>query len=485
MPINEVDVLIVGAGLSGIGAAAFLQDECPEKSYAILEARTEIGGTWDLFRYPGIRSDSDMYTLGYSFKPWEGGKSLADGPSIRSYVNEAAKERGINKHIRFGHKVVSADWSGEKSSWTVSAIDSKGQPTQVQANFLYMCSGYYDYDQGYRPEFAGESDFGGTIVHPQNWPEELDYSGKKVVIIGSGATAVTLVPAMAEKAESVVMLQRSPTWIVSKPSMDKLALFLAKILPSTWAYKFARWKNTLWQQRLYHLTRTRPEFARKKLLKMVRKEVGPDYDMDTHLTPKYNPWDQRVCLVPDSDFFVALREGKAEIVTDEIARFTSAGIELKSGKRLAADIIVTATGLNMMPLGKVKLSLEGEPVDVGETWTYRGAMYSGIPNLVSTFGYINASWTLRADLLAKFVCRLLKHMDDKGSHSVTPVLRTCDGTMSSRPWIDGFPAGYMLRSQHLFPKQGDPGPWSNPQVLGEEKHFFEAGNLEDGVLRYS
>ena len=485
MSVKEVDVLIVGAGLSGIGAAVFLQEHCPGKSYAILEGRDAIGGTWDLFRYPGIRSDSDMYTLGYGFKPWEGGKSLADGPSIRSYVSETAREHGIDQHIHFGHKVLSANWAKEQSVWTVTAELSGGEKVQCRANFLYMCSGYYDYERGYRPEFPGESSFAGEIIHPQHWPEDLDYSNKNVVIIGSGATAVTLVPAMADKAQSVTMLQRSPTWIVSQPGRDKLALALRKILPASWAYKMARWKNIQWQQRLYHLTRTRPQLARKKLLKMIRKEVGPDYDVDTHLTPKYNPWDQRVCLVPDSDLFIALREGKASIATDEIDRFTAGGIALKSGRELPADIIVTATGLNLSRLGKVDFSIDGEPVDFSKTWYYRGAMYSGVPNLVSTFGYINASWTLRADLIAGFVCRLLNHMDSNNSKSVTPLLRSEDADMEPRPWIDGFPAGYITRTQHLFPKQGPEAPWTNPQVLGMEKDFFNKGNLDDGVLQYS
>ncbi|MEP5569443.1 MAG: NAD(P)/FAD-dependent oxidoreductase [Halioglobus sp.] len=485
MSVKEVDVLIVGAGLSGIGAAAFLQERCPDKSYAIFEGREAIGGTWDLFRYPGIRSDSDMYTLGYGFKPWEGGKSLADGPSIRSYVCETAKERGIDKNIHFGHKVLSANWSKENSAWTVTFELANGDRAQCSARFLYMCSGYYDYEQGYRPDFTQEADFEGEIVHPQHWPEDLDYSDKNVVIVGSGATAVTLVPAMAAKAKSVTMLQRSPTWIVSKPGVDKFALAMRKIMPASWAYKFARWKNTQWQQRLYHLTRTRPELARKKLLKMIRKEVGPDYDVDTHLTPQYNPWDQRVCLVPDSDLFIALREGKAHIATDEIERFTRGGIALKSGRELPADVIVTATGLNLSRLGKVEFSVDGELVDFSKTWYYRGAMYSGVPNLVSTFGYINASWTLRADLIAGFVCRLINHMDSKQCESVTPTLRPEDENMEPRPWVDGFPAGYITRTQHLFPKQGPEAPWTNPQILGLEKPFFEEGNLDDGVLNYA
>ena len=484
MPIKSVDVLIVGAGLSGIGAAVFLQERCPEKSYSIFEGRDAIGGTWDLFRYPGIRSDSDMYTLGYEFKPWEGGKSLADGTAIRSYVTETATEHGIDKHIQFGHKVLSANWCKEQSHWTVIAQLNDGETVQCHAKFLYMCSGYYDYDRGFRPEFTEESSFDGEIVHPQHWPENLDYTGKQVVIIGSGATAVTLVPAMVDKAKSVTMLQRSPTWIVSKPAKDRLALTLRKFLPATWAYRFARWKNVQFQQRLYHLTRTRPEFTKKKLLKMIRKEVGPDYDVDTHLTPNYNPWDQRVCLVPDSDLFVALREGKASIATDEIDHFTPRGIVLKSGEELPADIIVTATGLNLTRLGKVDFSVDGTPVDFSNTWYYRGLMYSGVPNLVSTFGYINASWTLRADLIAGFVCRLLNHMDSKHSESVTPTLRPEDSGMEPRPWIDGFPAGYITRSEHLFPKQGPEAPWTNPQILSVEKSFFEEGDLDDGVLNY-
>ncbi|MEP1472973.1 MAG: NAD(P)/FAD-dependent oxidoreductase [Halieaceae bacterium] len=480
----DFDVMIVGAGLSGIGAACHLQRECPGKSYAVLEARESIGGTWDLFRYPGIRSDSDMHTLGYKFKPWRGGKSLADGPAIKRYVEEAADEYGVVPNIKFGHKVRQADWSSEDACWQVTAETTAGDSVMFRAKYLMMCSGYYDYAEPYQPDFPGQESFAGKLIHPQHWPEDLDYAGKKVVVIGSGATAVTLIPAMAEAVESIVMLQRSPTYIASRPARDKFANFLRKVLPENWAYAFTRWKNVMWQNWFYKMTRTKPEKMKERLLNQVREELGPDYDVDKHFTPSYNPWDQRLCLVPDNDLFEAIRSNKASVVTDEIEQFTEDGITLKSGEQLKADIVISATGLSMISLGKARFSVDGELVNFADTWTYRGAMYSGVPNLVSTFGYINASWTLRADIIAEFFCRMIQHVDSTGTEMVTPRLRPEDADMKPRLWIEGFPSGYMQRGLGQYPKQGDREPWTNPQIYLQEKKFFLTGTLEDGVLQY-
>ncbi len=404
MSTEHFDVLIIGAGLSGVGAAVHLLKDCPGKTYAILEGREAIGGTWDLFRYPGIRSDSDMHTLGYDFKPWTEAKAIADGPSIRNYVRETADEHGVAGHIRFGHKVTSAAWDSETALWTVEAVHAAtGKTKTFTTNFYFACSGYYSYAEGHRPDFENEAAFQGDIVHPQFWPEDLDYSGKKVVIIGSGATAVTLVPEMAKTAAHVTMLQRSPTYVVSRPAKDKVANALRAVLPDMWAYNLTRARNILFQRYFYHLTRTKPEKTKERILNMVREELGPDFDVETHFTPAYNPWDQRLCLVPDSDLFHALRDGSASVATDHIDRFTETGIALKSGATLDADIIVVATGLKLEMLGGVKLTVDGATVDIGVTVTYRGAMFSGVPNLASVFGYINASWTLKADLISGYV----------------------------------------------------------------------------------
>lgn len=480
----DFDVVIVGAGLSGIGAACHLQRQCPGKSYAVLEAREAIGGTWDLFRYPGIRSDSDMHTLGYKFKPWRGGKSLADGPSIKRYVEEAAQEYGVIPNIKFGHKVTAADWSSVDACWDVIAETNAGDSLRFRARHILMCAGYYDYTDPYQPHFPGQESFAGELIHPQQWPESLDYAGKKVVVIGSGATAVTLIPAMAEKVESIVMLQRSPTYIASRPARDAFANFLRKVLPDSWAYAFTRWKNVMWQNWFYKMTRTQPAKMKERLLKQVRKELGPEYDVDKHFTPSYNPWDQRLCLVPDNDLFEAIRSGKASVVTDEIKELTVDGIVLISGEKLEADIVISATGLSMVSLGKARFSVDGEPVDFADTWTYRGAMYSDVPNLMSTFGYINASWTLRADIIAEFFCRMIQHMDDSGTEIVTPRLRPEDADMKPHLWIEGFPSGYMQRGLGQYPKQGDREPWTNPQIYLQEKKHFLTGPLEDGVLQY-
>jgi len=484
--MEHFDVVIVGAGLSGIGAGVHLRRKCPGKSFVLLEARDTIGGTWDLFRYPGVRSDSDMHTLGYGFKPWRAAKAIADGPAILEYVKEAAREHGIDRRIRYRHRLKKADWSGEHSAWTleIERADS-GETVRMTCNFLYMCAGYYSYRAGYTPEFAGRERFKGPIVHPQAWDEKLDFAGKRIVVIGSGATSMTLVPALARTAARVVLLQRSPTYVVSRPDRDEIANFLRKVLPERWAYAITRWKNVDFQQRVYRRTRTDPEFVKKRLLDMVRAELGPAYDVDTHFTPRYNPWDQRLCLIPNSDLFDAIRSGKASVVTGVIDRFTEKGIRLESGDELEADIIVTATGLNLALLGEAQIRMAGEPVDLSAKWTYKGLMYSDVPNLVATFGYINASWTLRADLTAEYVCRLLKHMEKRGASQVTPRLRPGDAGMPARPWIDSFSSGYVRRAMQHFPKQGDREPWMNPQNYKLDRAMIRNGALEDGVLQFT
>jgi cation diffusion facilitator CzcD-associated flavoprotein CzcO len=483
---EHFDVIIVGAGLSGVGAGVHLHERCPGKSYLILEGRPSMGGTWDLFRYPGVRSDSDMHTLGYRFKPWRAAKAIADGPAILDYVKETAAEYDVDRHVRYQHLATKASWSSEAATWTVDALQKdSGKTVRFTCNFLFMCAGYYSYRYGYTPEFEGIESFRGKLVHPQEWPEDLDYAGKQVIVVGSGATAMTLVPAMSKDVAHIVMLQRSPTYVVSRPDKDIIANTLRKFLPGRWAYAITRWKNVGLQQLLYRRTRTHPEEVKSKLLHLVRKELGPDYDVEKHFTPSYNPWDQRLCLVPNSDLFEAIRSGKASIVTDRIQRFTETGIELESGKTLEADIIVTATGLNLVVLGEMQFVVDGAPVDFSETWTYKGMMYSDVPNLVSTFGYINASWTLRADLIAEYVCRLINHMEETGTRQVTPRLREIDRQMPARPWIDHFSSGYMQREMHRFPKQGDHEPWTNPQNYGKDKKMIRFAPLEDGALVFS
>jgi cation diffusion facilitator CzcD-associated flavoprotein CzcO len=448
---TDFDVLIVGAGLSGIGAAVHLQQNCPNETYAILEGRDAIGGTWDLFRYPGIRSDSDMYTLGYRFKPWKSAKAIADGPSIRSYIRETATEHGINQHIRFGHKVTNAAWDSETARWTVTTNKST-----LTCRFLYMCSGYYNYGQGHRPTWEGEAEFKGQIIHPQFWPESLDYKGKRVVVIGSGATAVTLVPAMADTAAHVTMLQRSPTWMVSRPGSDAIANALKAILPAQMAYDIVRWKNVTLGQYFYKQTRSNPGKVRELLLKRLAKLLPADYDLETHFTPGYNPWDQRLCLVPDADLFNAISAGKAEIVTDQIAKFEAGGIRLHNGKLLEADIIVTATGLKLEALGGMTVTVDGETRRTADALAYKGMMFSGIPNLAQSFGYINASWTLRSDLIADYVCRLLKHMRKTGVDIATPT--PAADVVPERLAMD-LQSGYVQRGADALPRSGNRAPW--------------------------
>ncbi|PHR14234.1 MAG: FAD-containing monooxygenase EthA [Sphingopyxis sp.] len=480
---NEIlDILIVGAGLSGIGAAVHLTKRCPGKSFAIVEARERLGGTWDLFKYPGIRSDSDMYTLGYNFKPWTARRAIADAPSILNYLHETVDEYGLADKIRFQHKVIDASWSSEEALWTVSLQQGDGSISSVQCNFLHMCSGYYSYEEGHDPDFPGKADFAGTIVHPQFWPEDLDYSGKKVVVIGSGATAVTLVPSMADTAEHVTMLQRSPTYIVSRPGEDKWALRLRKLLPSNAAYFLTRWKNVLLGLFMFNLARKKPAAFKGRLLEMVREEMGPDVNMADY-TPSYNPWDQRLCLVPDSDLFDSIKSGRASIVTDQIETFTRGGIKLKSGKTLAADVIVTATGLKMAMGGNAVFSVDGEPVDFAKTINYKGVMFSGVPNFGMTMGYTNASWTLKADLTSEYVCRLINYMDRNGTPIATPTLPVGE-TIGTEPMLD-FSSGYVQRAIDHLPKQGDRKPWKLNQNFPKDIINLRHKAVDDGVMVFS
>lgn len=481
MTVEHVNVLIVGAGLSGIGAAYHLKTGCPSKSYAILEGRHAIGGTWDLFRYPGIRSDSDMYTLGYRFKPWTNAKAIADGSSIRTYVRETAREHGIDRHIRFGHMVKAASWSTGTARWTVTA-ERNGAPVRMTCDFLFMCSGYYSYEAGYTPDFEGIGDFGGDIIHPQKWPDDIDYADKKVVVIGSGATAVTLVPELAKDAGHVVMLQRSPTYMVSRPSTDKAAIWLRGVLPGKLAYALTRWKNVLLGMFFYRQARTYPAKARERLVGMVRNELGPDYDVATHFVPAYNPWDQRLCLVPDSDFFQTLKSGSASIETGHIDRFEPAGIRLKSGKLLEADMVVTATGLELQFLGGLDMQVDGRAIRTGDLVNYKGMMYSDLPNLAAVFGYTNASWTLKADLTSEYVCRLLNHMDRTGARICTPRLREGDVNTEAKPPLS---SGYFARAISRMPKQGSRMPWQQNHNYLKDLMALRFGAVDDGAMEFS
>ncbi len=478
---THVDVIVVGAGLSGIGAGYHLQTESPDRTYLILEGRDDIGGTWDLFRYPGIRSDSDMHTLGFEFKPWTAQKAIADGPAIMAYLRETVSEHGIDHHIRFGRLVRRAEWSSATSTWTLT-VDAGHDTETYTCNYLSMCSGYYSYRAGHTPEFAGRDRFTGPIVHPQDWPEDLDVSGQRVVVIGSGATAMTLVPALAESAAHVTMLQRSPTYVVARPGEDRVANGLRRIFPDRVAYAITRKKNTTMQQFFYKRTRAQPDRVADLLLRGVRDALGPDYDVDTHFTPRYAPWDQRLCLVPDGDLFDAINSGTASVVTDHVETFTETGIRLRSGEHLDADVIVTATGLTLVTLGEVDFHVDGEPVDFSRTVAYKGFAYSDVPNLASTFGYVNASWTLRADLIATYVCRLLNHMDATGTTTCVPRLRPEDRDMELRPLLDQLTSGYIQRAAADQPKQGDRPPWLNPQDYAK---MFRSDPVDDGVMVFT
>lgn len=485
-PSEHVDVLVVGAGISGIGAGYHLNTMCPSRTYAILEGRADIGGTWDLFRYPGVRSDSDMHTLGFRFKPWTEAKAIADGPDILRYLHNTMNEFDIARHIRFGHLVKTAQWSSETSQWTVHVERvGTGDVVTFTCGFLFMCSGYYRYSEGFTPEFTGRERFQGQIIHPQKWTSDVAYSGKRVVVVGSGATAITLVPAMAKDAEHVTMLQRSPTYIAARPDVDAFANKLRKYLPAKIAYAITRLKNTKYQQLVYSRSRTHPDKVKEILLKGVREQLGPDYDIEKDFTPSYNPWDQRLCLAPNGDLFQAMREGKASVMTDTIDTFDETGILLSSGQHLEADVIVTATGLQLVTLGEVQFEVDGKPINFADTWTYKGLAYSGVPNLASSFGYINASWTLRSDLTCEYVCRLLNHMAKTGTTQCTPQLRDEDLNMPERPWIDSFSAGYMSRVMHMFPRQGNHAPWVNPQNFARDKKMFRRAPLDDGAMQFT
>ena len=483
MQEDRVDVLIVGAGISGIGAAYHLQTRCPNRSYAILEGRDRIGGTWDLFRYPGVRSDSDMNTLGFSFRPWTHPKAIADGPAILAYLEDTARAYGIDERIRFGVHVKRASWSTPDGEWTVEAqrTDS-GEIVRMRCNFLFMCSGYYDYAQGYTPDFPGAERFRGRIAHPQKWTPDIDYAGKRVVVIGSGATAVTLVPEMAKTAAHMTMLQRSPTYVVAAPEQDALANRLRVHASAKFAYAVTRWKNVLLGMAFFWFCRRFPQRAKALMVDGVRRALGPDYPVDRDFVPSYNPWDQRVCLVPDGDLFESIRSGRASVVTDRIATFTETGLQLESGASLDADLIVTATGLNLQVLSDLKISVDGVRIDPAQTFAYKGMMFSGVPNLALSMGYTNASWTLKCDLTCEYVCRLLNHMRANGYAQACP--RQNDPALESEPMLD-FSSGYVQRSIAKFPKQGSRAPWRLYQNYILDILTLGHGAIEDGVMEFS
>jgi cation diffusion facilitator CzcD-associated flavoprotein CzcO len=485
--MEHFDVLIVGAGLSGIDAAHHLQKLCSKKTYVILEQRQQIGGTWDLFRYPGIRSDSDMLTMGYSFRPWTSPKAISPGDAIRDYISDTAHDEGIDSHIRFGHQIQSACWSTADAQWTIhitrTTPDGRQEPAALTCNFLFSCAGYYRYSAGYTPDFPNIDRFQGQVVHPQAWPENLDYSGKRVVIIGSGATAVTLVPAMSKTAAHVTMLQRSPTYVISLPEKDVIANFLRRILPSMWAYKLSRWKNVAFMTYIYQFSQRYPDFMKQSIVKKASEHLGPNYDVQTHFTPSYKPWEQRMCLVPDADMFEAIKSNRASVVTDQIETFTPAGIQLKSGKTVEADIIVTATGLVMQPFGGMELSVDGRRIDIGQTLAYKGVMISGVPNLAAVFGYINASWTLKADLICSYVCRILNFMDQKGARQVTPTPGNDEKPVA--PFVENFSSGYMQRALAAWPKQGTKPPWRVNQNYFRDTLAMKWTKVDDGALKFS
>jgi cation diffusion facilitator CzcD-associated flavoprotein CzcO len=479
---DHVDVLIIGAGLSGIGAGHQLRANFPNKTYTILEARDEIGGTWSLFTYPGVRSDSDMHTLGYRFRPWIDDKAIADGPAILDYVRATAKAGDVERHIRFGKRAVRASWSTPDSRWTVDVEDvASGEVTQITCGFLFSCAGYYRYDEGYTPDFPGTAEFTGAIVHPQHWPADLDYRGKRVVVVGSGATAVTLVPAMAPDAAHVTMLQRSPTYIVPLPEKDKVANTLRRFLPDKLAYAITRWKNVVLVMISFQLSRRRPEVMKRLIRRMQLQVMPPDYEFDPHFSPSYNPWDQRLCVVPDGDLFVALNEGKASIVTDHIETFTPTGIRLTSGEELLADIIVTATGLNLLAFGGLAMTVDGEAVNLPDHLAYKGIMLSDVPNFAYGIGYTNASWTLKIDLTYDYVWRLLKHMDSTGTTWCAP--RVHDPSITSSPLMD-FSSGYVQRSIHQFPRAGSKAPWKVRMNYFYDRVALGRGNVDDGTMEF-
>ncbi|MEQ1785693.1 MAG: NAD(P)/FAD-dependent oxidoreductase [Acidimicrobiales bacterium] len=481
--VEHLDVLIVGAGLSGIGAGHYVQTKCPWASYAIFEARDAIGGTWDLFRYPGIRSDSDMFTLGYSFRPWDGAKTIADGASILQYIKDTAAESGIDEHIRFHHRIVRADWSTAEGRWHLTAERTDtGELVQLTCGFIFSCTGYYRYDRGHQPDFAGLEEFAGTLVHPQAWPDDLDYAGKQVVVIGSGATAVTLIPSMAEDAAHVTMLQRSPTYIVSVPAKNPAAEVLRKVLPARVSGPLIRWILALGTQATYVVSKKRPALVKRVLRKGVERQLPKGYDIDTHFTPSYDPWDQRLCAVPDGDLFKAIRTGRASVVTDHIDTFTERGIRLQSGVELEADVVVSATGLELLFIGGVQLAVDGEAVDLASRLTYKGMMLEGVPNFAVAIGYTNASWTLKCDLTCDYVTRLLNHLHDSGLRQCTPV--NLDPEVTAAPLL-GLSSGYVQRSADRFPKQGSKFPWQVHQSYLRDYRALKRSDIEDDAMAFS
>ena len=481
--VEHLDVLVVGAGLSGICAGHHLREAAPWASYAILEARGAIGGTWDLFRYPGVRSDSDMFTLGYPFRPWAGDQMLADGPSIRRYIEETAAEEGIDRHIRFNHRVTRADWSSQDARWhvTVERTDA-GDTVELTCGFLLACSGYYRYDHGHQPDFPGADRFRGRLVHPQAWPDDLDYGGKRVVVIGSGATAITLVPAMAEQAAHVTMLQRSPTYIAWVPARNPVVAVLRRVLPGRLATAAARWMLALGAQGFYRVSQRHPNPVKRMLRWGVERQLPAGYDVATHFTPRYDPWDERMCVVPDGDLFQAIRAGRASVVTDAIETFTDTGLRLRSGAELEADVVVSATGLELLFLGGISVTVDGEHADVGDRLVYKGMMIEGVPNLAFAIGYTNASWTLKCDLTASAVTRVLNHLRDTGLRQCTPV--NDDASIVPEPLL-GLQSGYIRRAADRMPKQGSKFPWQVYQSFWRDYRAMRLGRVDDGVLRFS
>ncbi len=478
---EHLDVVIVGAGISGVGAAYHLQTDCPGQSYAILEGRATMGGTWDLFRYPGIRSDSDMYTLGFSFRPWTEPKAIADGPSILRYVKDTAAEHGIDRKIRYGHRLVRAEWSTPDARWTLTV--QRGEETvTLTCRFLFMCTGYYDYARGHAPEIPGRDAFRGRVVHPQFWPEGFDYTGQRVVVVGSGATAITLVPELAKKAAHVTMLQRTPSYVLALPLRDPIAGWFRGKLPAVSAYAATRWKNVLAFMAFYQWSRRFPAQAKRWLVGQVKKQVGDAVDVERHFTPPYDPWDQRLCFAPDGDFFAPIRDGRAEVVTDHIERFTERGLRLRSGRELTADVVVTATGLELQLFGGVAVTVDGAPIEPRDHYVYRGMMVSDVPNLAFAVGYTNASWTLKVDLVARYVTRLLSWMDQKGHRRVVPRVR--DGALGVEPLID-FHSGYVVRALDRLPKQGTRAPWKLYQNYVLDLALLGHGRVDDDALEAS